>query len=92
MMVAATSISEWPASDRIASEPVRTPTMAFAIVSPAEATIEPSAAFSFSLILPILFGDPVSERGKRRQCTSLPAMARAQIGPAVTVPVSSLAL
>src|SRR5580700_10906281 len=50
MMVAATSISEWPASERIASEPERTPTMAFAIVSPAEATIEPSAAFSFSLM------------------------------------------
>src|ERR1700680_2589230 len=69
MMVAATSISEWPASDRIASDPDRTPTTALAIVSAAEATIEPSAAFSFSLMLADSLRDPVSERRKPRQCT-----------------------
>src|SRR6476646_4941682 len=41
---------EWPASDRIASEPVSSPMAALAAVSPAEAAIDTSAAFSFSFI------------------------------------------
>ena len=40
------SMKEWPASDRIASEPDITPTMPLAIVSPAEANIEVSATRS----------------------------------------------
>ena len=50
MTVAPRSISEWPASDRIASEPVKRPTTAFAAVSPADAAIDTSAAFSFSFM------------------------------------------
>src|SRR3954470_23041571 len=42
------SISEWPASDRMASDPVMTPTIALATVRPAEAAIEVSATRSFT--------------------------------------------
>src|SRR5262249_45819552 len=46
--VAPRSISEWPASERMASEPVEKPTKALAMVSPAEAAIEDKATCSFS--------------------------------------------
>ena len=46
--VAARSISECAASDRIASEPVSAPTTPFASVSPADAAIEVSATFCLS--------------------------------------------
>src|SRR5262249_19097907 len=48
MTVAPKSISEWPASERIASEPVAKPTKALAIVRTAEATIDTRATCSFS--------------------------------------------
>src|SRR5215468_8488592 len=48
MTVAPRSISEWPASERIASEPVAKPTNALAIVRPAEAAIDTRATCSFS--------------------------------------------
>src|SRR5690349_4314198 len=51
MTVAARSISEWAASDRIAREPDKTPTTALATVSPAEATMDVSATCSFSLAM-----------------------------------------
>src|SRR5581483_9955049 len=48
MIVAARSISECAASERMASEPDKTPTIALAIVRPAEAAMEPSATRSLS--------------------------------------------
>src|SRR5579859_2950670 len=51
MTVAERSSREWPASDKMASDPVSRPTMPFAAVSPADAAIEPSATFSLSFIL-----------------------------------------
>src|SRR5262249_36064197 len=48
MTVAPKSIREWPASERIASEPVAKPTKALAIVRIAEATIDTRATCSFS--------------------------------------------
>src|SRR6476646_2096784 len=48
MTVAPRSISEWPASERIASEPVAKPTNALAIVRAAEAAIDTRATCSFS--------------------------------------------
>ena len=39
-----------PASDRMASEPVSSPIAAFAAVRPAEAAIDPSAAFSLGFM------------------------------------------
>src|SRR5262245_5300528 len=51
MTVAPRSIREWPASERIASEPVVKPTIALATVNPAEAIIEERATCSFSLCI-----------------------------------------
>src|SRR5262244_3846192 len=51
MTVAPRSISEWPASDSIASEPAAKPTSALARVSPAEAKIEERATCSFSVCM-----------------------------------------
>ena len=50
--VAPKSISEWPASDKIASDPVANPTSPLAMVSPAEAAIEVSATCSLVLPMP----------------------------------------
>src|SRR5215467_4793072 len=49
MTVAPKSIREWPASERIASEPVAKPTKALAIVRAAEAAIDTRATCSFSV-------------------------------------------
>src|SRR6476620_11184284 len=48
MTVAPKSISEWPASERIASDPVAKPTKALATVKAAEAAIDTRATCSFS--------------------------------------------
>src|SRR5262245_60830040 len=51
-------MSECAASDRIASDPLATPTIPFASVNPPEAAIELSATFSFwSCIRPPCCGD-----------------------------------
>ena len=44
-------MSEWAASDRIASDPVANPTAALPIVSAADAAIEPSATCCFSFMV-----------------------------------------
>ena len=67
------SISEWPASDRIASEPVSRPTTALATVSPAEAAIDPSATLSLSFIGSLL-PRRVNGRHRGRQCAGFIAL------------------
>src|SRR4029078_11197117 len=57
-------MSECPASDRIAIDPVANPTIALAIVNPAEAKIEDSATCSFSFCI---------ERGSAKSRTKLEA-------------------
>jgi len=54
-MVAAKSMAEWPASDRIASEPVEAPMMPLPIVSASEAAIEVRATRSFRLMALIVW-------------------------------------
>ena len=49
--MAAKSISEWAASDRIASDPVESPTTPLASVSPADAAIEESATFCLAFCM-----------------------------------------
>src|SRR5712692_3231180 len=46
MSAAPKSITEWPASERMASEPDRSPTAALAKASPPDAKTDPSATFS----------------------------------------------
>src|SRR5580704_15138470 len=67
--VAERSRSECPASDRIASEPVRRPIAPFATVRPAEAAIDPSAAFSLTFIgSPLLGGVNGGKSGRQSAC------------------------
>src|SRR4249919_3390455 len=51
MIVAPRSINEWPASERIANDPVLKPTSALAMVNPADAAIEDRATCSFSVCI-----------------------------------------
>src|SRR3954462_11595315 len=67
-MVAPRAISEWAASDRIASEPLVTPTMAFATVRPADAAIEESATLCLTSCIMCLCAASGSEARRPRQC------------------------
>src|SRR5947209_20510080 len=67
MVVAPRCTSEWPASDRMASDPDRSPTAALAMVSAADAAIDERAAFSFTSCMGRL-GACVNGAGGRGQC------------------------
>jgi hypothetical protein len=61
--VAARSMSEWAASERIASEPEASPTTALAAVSPADTATEVSATRSFTSCIGRLRPAGVAGRG-----------------------------
>src|SRR6478609_4481114 len=70
MMVAARSISECAASDRIASDPVSTPTTPLPSVMAADAAIEVSATVSLMFRIDVLSPATGSEAGHGRQCAN----------------------
>src|SRR4051794_27630787 len=70
MMVAARSMSECAASDRIASDPVSMPTTPLPSVMAADATIEVSATVSLMFRIDVLSPATGSEAGLGRQCAN----------------------
>src|SRR5262245_6006656 len=74
MTVAARSSSECAASDRIASEPVASPTTPLASVSPPEAAIDVSATRCLMSCMARLGDERRSGRGSGRQLAPIPGL------------------